>query len=124
MRAALGLAMLVAATAVLAQVPAAPPGPCADCGVVRSVRAIEKEAAPAPVDDTKPSGLVLRIEGGQAKVGSSTHIGKEEVRTTTRWEVIVRLDDGRFRVLMLDAQPTIREGDKVRVEEGRVILRD
>jgi hypothetical protein len=37
--------------------------------------------------------------------------------------VIVRLDDGRFRVFVLDEAPEVQQDDKVRIEEGRVVPR-
>ena len=125
----------VAAAAAQAQAPkTAPNGKsgapvntmCGECGVVRSVRPIVKEAPPPPSDSTKPSGLVasLPIGGGKAQIGGSQNIGKEAVATTTTWEVVVRLDDGRFRVLMLEEEPAeLREGDKVRIEQGKPLRR-
>ena len=126
----LAMVLCVAGTAA-AQAPAPPAKPlssCPECGVVRTVRMIEKESKPAPVDNTKPSGLVATIPLGRnadpPKIGSSQQIGKEAVRVNTRWEVTVRLDDGRFRVVMVDEQPEVREGDKVRIEEGKLVRRD
>ena len=102
---------------------------CADCGVVRSVRTITKELRGADTtDDARPSGLVASIPlgkgGGKPEAGSSTRIGKDAVPTSESWEIIVRLDDGRMRVLTVTQRPEVREGDKVRVEpNGRLTLR-
>ena len=99
---------------------------CGECGVVRSVRAIVKETPPPPIDQSKPSGLVASVPfgGGKATIGGSQNIGKDAVASTTSWEVVVRLDDGRFRVLMLEEEPAeLREGDKVRIDQGRPIRR-
>jgi hypothetical protein len=100
---------------------------CGECGVVRSVRAITKEAPPPPNDESKPSGLVVSVPlgGGKAQIGGSQNIGKDAVAVTTTWEVVVRLDDGRFRLLMLEDEPTeLREGDKVRIEQGKPVRRN
>jgi hypothetical protein len=101
---------------------------CGECGVVRSVRAIVKEAPPPPSDASKPSGLVASVPfgpgAGKMQVGGSQNIGKDAVAATTTWEVVVRLDDGRFRVLMLEEEPAeLREGDKVRIDQGRPLRR-
>jgi hypothetical protein len=121
--------VLFATLPALAQAPAAESvkkGSCAECGVVRSVRQITKETRPPESQDNKPSGLVATIPlggGGKAQVGSSTKLGKEAQSSTTTWEVIVRLDDGRFRVFVLDEAPEVQQDDKVRIEEGRVVPR-
>jgi outer membrane lipoprotein SlyB len=128
MRTILAFALLGAACA-WAQPPAPPAtpptkGPCADCGVVRSIRSVSKELPPTPTDETKPSGLVATVPlgGGKVRTGSSTHIGKDVPNVLRRWEVIVRLDDGRARVLMMDNQPgDVHVGDRVMVQDGRVV---
>ena len=122
---------LFATVPALAQAPQAPPvdtvmkGSCAECGVVRSVRSISKESRPPDSQENKPSGLVATVPlgGGKPQIGSSTKLGKEAQHVTTTWEVIVRLDDGRFRVFVLDEQPDVAQDDKVRIEEGRIVPR-
>jgi len=124
MRAILALALMGAACA-WAQPPGAPPAkpssPCADCGVVRTVRMITKESTPNAAE-SKPSGLVAEVPfgGGKPKVGSSTKLGKDAPVVSRTWEVAVRLDDGKFRVVVLDADPQLHEGDRVRVTQGRI----
>jgi hypothetical protein len=101
-------------------------GSCAECGVVRSIRQVTKESRPPDSQDNKPSGLVATVPlggGGKAQIGSSTKLGKEASSTSTTWEVIVRLDDGRFRLFVLDEQPDVAQDDKVRIEEGRIVPR-
>lgn len=121
--------LLCAALPALAQAPASTPAPksapCADCGVVTSVRTIQKNA-PTVTADTKPSGLVATVPfgGGKPQIGSSTKLGREATTGTTTWEVIVRMNDGRYRVLSLGEEPEVRQGDKVRIDEGRVVLRN
>jgi len=113
---------------LLAVLPAWAAPPCTDCGVVRSVRAISKEQREvSPVQETKPSGLVISIPagGGKAQVGSSTVVGKDVVPTIHTWEVVVKLDDGRFRIVTLDEPTDLRENDKVRFDKnGKLVRRD
>jgi hypothetical protein len=139
-------ALLLCATATAwAQPSAAPPAParanpralCTDCGVITSVRSISKqgeaaaapahnpsnEAPPGAVDETKPPGLVATIPlggGGKPKVGSATRVGQDALVVTRKWEVIVRLDTGQFRVLTFEAQPDYAKGDRVRIVEGKL----
>jgi len=107
--------------------PEAAAATCHDCGVVRSVREIKKELRPDGRDDARPSGLVATVPlggGGKPAAGSSTKIGKDAVPKSQSWEIIIRLDDGRMRVLNVGEQPQVRQGDKVRVEpNGRITLR-
>jgi hypothetical protein len=121
--------LLCAALPAFAQAPMPAPAPakkpaCAECGVVTSVRAVTKQA-PERGADTKPSGLVATVPfgGGKPQVGSSTKLGREASTDTMRWEVIIRLEDGRFRVMNVDEDPEVRLGDKVRIEEGRIVPR-
>ena len=95
-------------------------GVCADCGVVRAVKKITKEVKPGPANEAKPSGLVATIPLGKtdekARIGPSQRVGKDVVQKADSWEVTIRLDDGRLRVMTLDEDPNLREGDKVRVD--------
>jgi len=91
---------------------------CADCGVVRSIRMITKEVRPDDAKtDPRASGLVANIPfGGKPQAGPSQRICKDAVTSSESWEIIVRLDDGRFRVLTVREAPDVRAGDKVRIE--------
>jgi hypothetical protein len=129
------LALLILASApALAQAPATPSvvkpkaaASCPDCGVVRSIRSVQKEARPLPADSQKPSGFVATIplgsSGAKPQIGSSAELGRDSVPETTTWEVVVRLDDGRFRVLLLEDPGNLRVGDKVLVEGTKITLR-
>ncbi len=100
--------------------------PCANCGVVRSVKVIRKELQPTPSMESQPSGLIASVPlgGGKPSVGSSNKYGKDAVTISESWEVTVRLDDGRFRLLRLGEEPEVREGDKVRIDaNGAITLR-
>jgi hypothetical protein len=133
MRLSLAAALLAAWPVLAADPPApstkaagAPLAACADCGVVRSVRSVKKEIKTDPESDSRPSGLVATfpLGGGKAQAGSSTRIGKDKPQFSETWEVIVRLDDGRFRVVTLEERPELREGDQVRFDAlGKIQLR-
>ncbi len=99
---------------------------CPDCGVVRSIKRVESGAKAAQVEERKgPSGLVANIplDGGKATLGSSTDLSREQRPATVSYEVVVRLEDGRLRLVLQDDVGSMREGDKVKVEMGRVVPR-
>lgn len=96
---------------------------CADCGVVSVIRPVVKEQRMVS-SEAAPSGLVARIPLGSsapAQVGSSTRFGKDAVSSETTYEFVVRLDDGRFRLVRAEERGDWREGDRARVEEGRLL---
>jgi hypothetical protein len=96
--------------------------PCADCGIVRSVNKKEKQERPATAEG-KPSGLVATVPlgGGKVQVGPSQKLGGDAVVTEKSWEVVVQLDDGKFRLVRLDRQPEVQQGDRVRVEGNQLV---
>ena len=117
-----------------AQAPPAPPGvplqsdvlrkkECADCGEVRSIRRVEREQRPSANAPESPSGLVASIplDGSKPIVGSSTRADRRREPPLVTYEVIVRLDDGRIRILTQDEEPEgIQMGDRVRIEDNKV----
>ena len=120
--AVLFISIALAACGAWAQKPA-----CSDCGVVRSVKEIQKEVGAKGTDETKPSGLVATVPlgpgAGKPRVGPSQRVGSDTVASTKRWEVVVLLDDGRARILTLNNQPDVQVGDKVRVQDGQILPR-
>jgi len=117
---------LVVAFSAVAQAPGSAPGarpaPCADCGVVRSISVKERQQR-RDTDAGKPSGLVATVPlgGGKVQVGSSTKLGQDTVVSERSWDVVVRMDDGKFRVVTVSQQPDLQEGARVRVEGTRLV---
>ncbi len=97
---------------------------CPDCGEIRSIRRVEREQRPSSsLPEGEPSGLVASIPfgGGKPTVGSSTREERRREPPLVTYEVIVRLDDGRFRLVVQDEEPVgLKMGDRVRVEENKV----
>jgi hypothetical protein len=102
------------------------PGSCAECGVVRSVKRIETTTPITAEERKSNAGFVASIplDGGKATVGSSTDVRSELKPPGVRYEIVVRLDDGRFQVVIHDESHGLREGDKVRIERGQAVLRE
>jgi hypothetical protein len=126
-------ALVLAAVSPLVLAQSAPPTPsvvrvpksdsCAECGVVRSVKRIETSPRMTEAERKSTAGLVASVPlgGGNPTVGSATDVRNELKPAAVSYEVVVRLDDGRFQVVMQDDAGSLREGDKVKVERGKVV---
>ena len=114
--------------AVPVPVPAVP-ARCADCAVVESVQEVEVKGettgagavaggvAGAVIGNqvgSKKTKTVARVIGavGGAVIG---HQVEKNVRTTKRYDIALRMEDGALRTLSQEQPPTWRAGDKVRV---------
>ena len=125
---------------------AAPPAPaeasyaapvrarCGDCGVVESVREVQRPGHATGIGAVggAVAGGVLghEVGGGRGRdvmtlVGAvaggvaGNHIEKK-VRTTRGYQVTVRMEDGSTRVSNVSAPPSWRAGDRVRLIDGRL----
>ena len=45
------------------------------------------------------------------------------IRKTTKWEIIVRMEDGTAREFDVDTQPVWRIGDKVKIDNNVIMAR-
>ncbi|GAA4332819.1 glycine zipper 2TM domain-containing protein [Pigmentiphaga soli] len=134
-----------------AQTPAAPalaraPAPvrqaaverCADCGVVQDVRAYQVEGQGTGIGAVG-GGVLGGVVGNQFGGGHGrtvlTVLGalggayagnqvEKRVRTTTRYEMTIRMDDGTVRRFNSASPYAWHSGDPVRVMGGRVVSRD
>ncbi|MCM2328498.1 MAG: hypothetical protein NDI88_11455 [Lysobacter sp.] len=127
------LPSLLAAGASAQTPPPAPVAPksavaasCEGCGVVRSVKRVEKSQPITAQERKSTAGLVASVPlgGGKPSVGSVTDVRNEKKPPTVTYEVVVRLDDGRFQLVTQDEAGNLREGDKVRLDRGKVVLRE
>lgn len=116
----------------------APAPVCADCGLVESVREVKAPADPSGLG-AAAGGVVGGLLGNQVGKGSgrtiATLIGiaggayaghqvEKTQRTSSRWEVDVRMENGEYRTVTLDAEPVWRAGDKVRLQGNRLVMAD
>jgi len=106
--------------------PRAAETPCATCGVVTTVRAKSTQGR-TPASQDAPSGLVATVPlgsgGGKPRVGPSQKLGREAVVSDTDWDVVVKLGEGRYQVVTVDTRGDWQVGDKVRIEDGRLVRR-
>ena len=108
---------------------------CANCGVVESVTTVshagEGSGAGALIGGVVGGLLGRQVGGGRGKdvatvagaVGGAVlgnHIEKER-KSTQDVDIRVRLDDGTTQTIRSQTDQGLRSGDKVRVDNGRVI---
>jgi outer membrane lipoprotein SlyB len=113
-----------------AAVAPATPG-CANCGIIESVRPIEVKgdstwmgagggaAVGALVGSQVGSGRG-KIVAGAVGAGAGAYGGtllEKELRKTTKYQIKVRMDDGRTRTFYRSNPPAFTAGQKVRVTE-------
>lgn len=116
--------------------PAPAPAICGECGVVSSVRTIERNGEGSGVGAVggAVAGGVLghQMGGGRGRDvmtvvgaiagGLGGHEVEKHVRKVVKHEVTVRLDDGRARTFSYDKAPMFRSGDQVRLENGGLVI--
>ena len=119
------LALAAFALSAQAQNPVSPAAAaCPDCGVIRSIKRVESGDKAAILEERKgPSGLVANIplDGGKPSVGSSTDLSRDRRPPSVSYEVVVRMADGRLRLVIQDDVDGLKEGGKAKVERGRVV---
>jgi outer membrane lipoprotein SlyB len=122
----------------VAETPAAAPAPapvCSNCGVVDSIREITQPGEGSGLGAVA-GGVVGAILGHQIGGGTGKKIAtvagaaggayaghqiEKSQRKTTRYEVIVRMNDGASRSVMLDMVPGWQVGEHVRIENGMLV---
>ena len=123
---------------------AAPPAPaaappaararnaCRDCGVVEAVRYVEQKGEASGLGAVA-GGVVGGLLGHQigsgrgntvatiAGAGAGAYAGHQIEKNRNKkayWTVALRMDDGRTRSFTYSAQPTVRQGDRVKLVDG------
>ena len=113
------------------------PGPCANCGVVESIRAVEVKGGSTGVGAVTGgvAGGVLGNQIGRGDVrtlltiggaAGGAYAGNEIERNMNRhtvWKVGVRLENGTLRTISQKAQPLFAVGERVRITDGSAIER-
>jgi outer membrane lipoprotein SlyB len=108
--------------------------PCANCGVVESVRAIEHRGQGSGVGAV--GGAVLGgLLGNQVGSGHGRQLAtvagavggavagnqvEGNMKKSTTWDISVRMDNGSRRTIHTSHQPEWRNGDGVRIVKGQL----
>ena len=131
-----GLAALAAAAVFAAlasaQTPAPAPAKCTDCGVVQSVRFVEVKGQSSGVGMVA-GGVLGGVLGHQigsgrgntvatiAGAAGGAYVGNEiEKKKNTKgsWNVAIKMDTGQQRTFVYSSQPTVHDGDRVKLIDG------
>lgn len=111
--------------------------PCAECGVVESIRAAEVKIQGSGVGAVAGgvTGGVIgnQIGGGSGRViatvvgaAGGAYVGNEierNVKKSTVYQVTVRMEDGSSRTVTESVPPAFGVGEKVRIVDGRLTAR-
>ena len=84
---------------------------CANCGTVETVNAV--------IEKGKGSGLGM-VAGGVAGAVLGNQVEKNN-KSSRSYDIRVRMEDNTFSTVRYNVEPNVRIGDKVRVEEGRLV---
>jgi outer membrane lipoprotein SlyB len=105
---------------------------CNDCGVVQSIRYVEKQGETSGVGlvggavvggvighqiGSGRGNTVATIAGAGLGAAAGNQIEKNQ-KKTGYWSVAVRMDSGATRSFQYSAQPTVREGERVKLVDG------
>lgn len=113
--------------------PGSAPAPvCTTCGVITSIRLVEKPGEATPLGMVA-GGLVGGILGHQVGSGGGKDLAtiagavggglagreiEQRARSTRVHEITVRMEDGRERTITQQADPAFVVGDRVRLVQG------
>src|SRR5258705_8252239 len=112
--------------------PAAPAGTCSSCGQVQSVRQVEEKGKTSGVGAIA-GGVLGGVIGHQigsgrgntvatiAGAGGGAYVGnkvEQNRNTKSHWEVTLKMDAGNTRTFTYSNQPTVREGERVKLVDG------
>jgi outer membrane lipoprotein SlyB len=105
---------------------------CKDCGQVQSIRYVEEKGKTSGVGAI--AGGVLggvighQIGGGTGRTvatvagaAGGAYVGnkvEQNKNTKGHWEVQLKMDTGNTRVFTYSAQPTVKEGERVKLVDG------
>lgn len=119
-----------------AEPPKSAPSICADCGKVTTISVVEQQGEGTGLGAIA-GGVVGGVLGNQIGRGTGRkiatvagaaggayvgHQAEKSIKTTKRWDVSVRLENGSTRMFSLDHEPTFRVGDSVRIRNGEIVL--
>ena len=101
---------------------------CQDCGTIQSIREAQ-QARPTSPDGTtsaSPVGLVMSIPLGRKPAPEGAFVGSvgsrqwQDRTSSTRYEFIVRMDDGSYRTVWRPGISDFRLGDRVKVNQLQI----
>jgi len=111
------------------------PSVCADCGKVTTINVVEQEGEGTGLGAVaggviggvlgnqigRGRGRKIATVAGAAGGAYAGHQAEKHIKTTQRWNVAVRMENGSTRMFYYDQEPSVRVGDSVRVRDGGLI---
>ena len=108
---------------------------CSNCGSVIAVNAVEQQGEGTGIGAVaggvagallgnqigSGSGRKLATVAGAAGGAYAGHQIEKHVKTTKRYDVVVRMQDGSSRTFPYEKEPGFNVGDKVKVVEGALV---
>ena len=107
---------------------------CPECGTVTDVKTVKKEGEGSGVGAVA-GGVLGGVIGHQIGSGRGTtaativgagagayagHQVEKNQKTTTSYQVIVKMEDGKSRTFNFSKETSYRVGDKIKVVEGKL----
>lgn len=127
------LLVAFSACSVAASAQGAPAAPvCADCGRVESIRFVQEKGKGTGLGAVA-GGVVGGVIGHQigsgrgntvatiAGAAGGAYVGNEvekNKRTEAYWAVTIKMDSGNTRTFQYSNQPTVNEGERVKLVDG------
>ena len=101
---------------------------CQDCGTVQSIREAQQARLASPQDPASgsPVGLVMSVPLGRKPAPERPFVGSvgsrqwQERTSNTRYEFIVRMDDGSYRTVSRQGVSDFKVGDRVKVNQLQI----
>jgi len=108
---------------------------CAACGKVTTINVVEQEGEGTGLGAVA-GGVIGGVLGNQIGRGNGRkiatiagaaggayagHQAEKQIKTTQRWNVAVRMEDGSTRMFSFNQEPSVRVGDSVRVRDGSLM---
>jgi len=110
-------------------------GKCSNCGRVARITAVEQsdwKKYAAPAAGAVAGGVIGNQFGGGSGKTALTVVGAlggaflghkvEEKSRDKVYEVVVAMDDGSNRTVTYKSAPPVREGDRVRLRDGQLVV--
>ncbi len=118
----------------IAQSRGTPAVPCANCGVIDAIRAVEVQGEASGVGAVAGgvagavvgnqfghgTGRTLLTLGGAAGGAYAGNTIEKHINKRTAWRVTVRMEDGTVRTLSQPAQPPFAVGERVRIVNSNI----
>jgi outer membrane lipoprotein SlyB len=126
------VSIIVAAIALCAGFAAVAQTQCADCGSVQSIRFVEEEGRGSGVGAVA-GGILGGVLGHQigsgrgntvatvAGAAGGAYVGNKVEQNKNKkayWTVTLRMDGGTTRTFTYSNQPTVKEGERVKLVDG------